>query len=38
MDGIIQEVLDSVRQSNRVADRIGISNAENELMSGAFKV
>ena len=38
MDGIIQEVLDSVSQWERIADNIGISRAEKELMSGAFKI
>jgi len=38
MDGIIQEVLESVSQWERVADSIGISRAEKELMSGAFKI
>lgn len=38
MDEIIQEVLESVRQWEQVADQIGISRAEKELMSGAFRV
>src|SRR5690606_32689538 len=38
MDRIIQEVLESVSQWDRVADNIGISRAEKELMSGAFKI
>lgn len=38
MDRIIWEVLESVSQWERVADRIGISRAEKELMSGAFKI
>lgn len=38
MDGIIQQVLESVSQWDRVADNIGISRAEKELMSGAFKI
>jgi len=38
MDGIIREVLESVSEWERVADRIGISRAEKELMSGAFKI
>jgi len=38
MDRIIWEVLESVSQWERVADRIGISRAEKELMSEAFKI
>lgn len=38
MDKIIREVLESVGQWKQVADQIGISRAEKELMSGAFKV
>lgn len=38
MDRIIWEVLESVSQWESVADRIGISRAEKELMSGAFKI
>lgn len=36
MDTIIQEVLDSVNQWRIVADKIGISRAEQRLMSRAF--
>lgn len=38
MDEIIQEVLESVSQWERIASSIGISRAEKELMSGAFKI
>lgn len=38
MDKIIQEVLESVSQWEQVADQIGISRAEKEFMSGAFRV
>ncbi|MCS3555871.1 MULTISPECIES: type II toxin-antitoxin system HipA family toxin [unclassified Sphingobacterium] len=37
MDSIISEVLESVSQWENVADKIGISRAEKELMSSAFK-
>ncbi|WP_028296289.1 type II toxin-antitoxin system HipA family toxin [Olivibacter sitiensis] len=38
MDSIIQEVLGSVSQWENVADKIGISRSEKELLSGAFKI
>lgn len=37
MDKIILQVLDSVRQWENFADKIGISRTEKELMSGAFR-
>jgi len=37
MNSIIGEVLESVNQWENVADKIGISRAEKELMSRAFK-
>ena len=36
MDSIIKEVLSSVRQWKTMADKIGISRGEQELMAGAF--
>jgi serine/threonine-protein kinase HipA len=36
MDMIIEEVLISVRKWKTIADEIGISRAEQELMAGAF--
>ena len=36
MDIIIEEVLHSVRQWKTIADKIGISRGERELMAGAF--
>ncbi|UZJ63225.1 hypothetical protein OKW96_11920 [Sphingobacterium sp. KU25419] len=37
MDSIIGEMLESVSQWENLADKIGISRAEKELMSRAFK-
>lgn len=37
MDSIIGEILESVSQWENLADKIGISRAEKELMSRAFK-
>jgi len=37
MDGIIKDVLDSVGQWQSIASEIGISRADQELMSGAFR-
>ncbi|MGJ1322831.1 hypothetical protein ACR780_09090 [Sphingobacterium faecium] len=37
MDSIIGEILESVSQWENLADKIGISRAEEELMSRAFK-
>ncbi|WP_447769303.1 hypothetical protein [Sphingobacterium faecium] len=37
MDIIIGEILESVSQWENLADKIGISRAEKELMSRAFK-
>jgi len=38
MDHIIAEVLDSVSQWEKIADKIGISRSEREIMHGAFKI
>lgn len=38
METIISEVLQSVRQWKTMADEIGISRTEQELMQGAFKI
>lgn len=38
MDEIIREVSESVSQREIIADHIGISRAEKELMSGAFRM
>lgn len=38
MDHIIAEVLDSVRKWDKIADKVGISRREKELMQGAFKI
>ncbi|WGQ13804.1 hypothetical protein [Sphingobacterium faecium] len=37
MDSIIGEILESVSQWENLADKIGISRAEKELMSRSFK-
>ncbi|GEM63372.1 hypothetical protein SF1_13540 [Sphingobacterium faecium NBRC 15299] len=37
MDSIIGEILEGVSQWENLADKIGISRAEKELMSRAFK-
>lgn len=36
MDAIIKEVLDAVRQWKKIANKLGISRAEQELMASAF--
>ncbi len=38
MDGIIQQVMHSVNQWEKVADRIGIPRSEKDLMRAAFKI
>lgn len=38
MDHIIAEVLDSVSQWEKIADKIGISKSEREIMHGAFRI
>lgn len=38
MDNIIQQVMHSVSQWEKIADKIGISRSEKELMQGAFKI
>ena len=36
MDAIIEEVLDAVSQWKKIANKLGISRAEQELMAAAF--
>ncbi len=36
MDSIIKEVLDAVSQWKKIANKLGISRAEQELMASAF--
>lgn len=38
MDRIITEVLDSVSQWEKIADRIGLSRSDKEIMLRAFKI